>query len=313
MHNCFYSAVQSHCPTCHCSLDGDSEKMTRPLPPPLPPPSYSVHRRVLPSSLLALSSDQGRQRLVEHLTCPESNTESYYRLTQHAMNQSDPAYCGVTTLVVVLNALSIDPNVRWKGGWRYFGDEGVLLSRCCLSAERIQRVGISMEEFYQLATCQGVNVKMTRWSNDSATGLDNFRLAVQATFSSSSTSAQFLVVSFSRASLGQTGDGHFSPLAAYHAPTDSVLVWDVARFKYPPYWAPLTQLYHAMQPEDEITNQPRGWYVMSSSLSLSKEDFEKGEDRRPAKLVPLANEPDICPLGKVKVQYCKASHYKVTE
>ena len=34
----------------------------------------------------------------------------------------------------------------------------------------------------------------------------------------------------------QTGDGHFSPVAGYHAGTDSVLVLDVARFKYPPYW-----------------------------------------------------------------------------
>jgi len=309
MHRPFSDAAQPHCPTCHCSHD---ERTTRPLPSPLPTPSYSVHRRVLPSSLVALSSTEGRQRLVDHLTCPESNTESYYRLTQHAMNQSDPAYCGVTTLVVVLNALSVDPNVRWKGGWRYFGDEGFLLSRCCMNEEHIQRVGITMDEFYQLATCQGVNVTMTRWTEDSVTtGLDDFRQVVQTTFSSSFTSSntQLLVVSFSRASLGQTGDGHFSPLAAYHAPTDSVLVWDVARFKYPPYWTSLSQLYDAMQPQDETTHQSRGWYVLSS---LSKEELQE-EHRRPAKLVPLANEPDICPLGKVKVQFCKASHYKVSE
>jgi Phytochelatin synthase len=31
--------------------------------------------------------------------------------------------------------------------------------------------------------------------------------------------------------LGQTGSGHFSPIAGYHAATDSVLILDVARFK----------------------------------------------------------------------------------
>eukprot|EP00978_Attheya_sp_CCMP212_P049078 scaffold612923_cov35-Attheya_sp.AAC.1 len=32
-----------------------------PLPPPLPDPQYSFHRRVLPNSLLALTSPEGRQ------------------------------------------------------------------------------------------------------------------------------------------------------------------------------------------------------------------------------------------------------------
>jgi glutathione gamma-glutamylcysteinyltransferase len=44
-----------------------------------------------------------------------------------------------------------------------------------------------------------------------------------------------VVFSFCRTTLQQTGDGHFSPLGAYHAPTDSVLIIVVARFKYPYY------------------------------------------------------------------------------
>lgn len=43
---------------------------------------------------------------------------------------------------------------------------------------------------------------------------------------------------FYRTSLGQTGTGHFSPAAAYHKPSDSALILDIARFKQPPYWAP---------------------------------------------------------------------------
>ena len=38
--------------------------------------------------------------------------------------------------------------------------------------------------------------------------------------------------------LGQTGDGHFSPIGGYDAASDQVLLLDVARFKYPPHWVP---------------------------------------------------------------------------
>jgi glutathione gamma-glutamylcysteinyltransferase len=40
-----------------------------------------------------------------------------------------------------------------------------------------------------------------------------------------------LVTSFSRKALGQTGDGHFSPIGAYNANRKMVLILDVARFK----------------------------------------------------------------------------------
>ena len=39
----------------------------------------------------------------------------------------------------------------------------------------------------------------------------------------------FVISNFSREFLGQTGDGHFSPVGGYHGGTDSVLILDVAR------------------------------------------------------------------------------------
>lgn len=61
----------------------------------------------------------------------------------------------------------------------------------------------------------------------------------------------------------QTGDGHFSPIAGYHRGLDLVLVLDVARFKYPPYWVPLTSLWAAMSHVDPHTGNTRGYYVIS--------------------------------------------------
>jgi glutathione gamma-glutamylcysteinyltransferase len=39
-----------------------------------------------------------------------------------------------------------------------------------------------------------------------------------------------MVVSYSRKTLQQTGDGHFSPIGAYNPETQHALVLDVARF-----------------------------------------------------------------------------------
>lgn len=56
----------------------------------------------------------------------------------------------------------------------------------------------------------------------------------------------------------QTGTGHFSPIGGYHAGRDMVLILDVARFKYPPHWVPLTLLWEAMDTIDKATGQRRG-------------------------------------------------------
>lgn len=289
-----------------------------PLPPPLPEPVYSVHRRVLPEILTALSAPQGRQYLQESLV--DGMAESYWTLTEQFVNQSDPAYCGVTTLLMILNAMNVDPNSRWKGGWRFYGDEDVLLQGCCLNTERIRRVGITMEQFMILGTCHGLQITMKRplvdsnrnGNNQSSTpyySLEDFRSDIRHTLDSrASDEDSMLVVSFSRSALQQTGDGHFSPIAAYHEESDQVLILDVARFKYSPYWVSVDELYGAMEPVDEATQSPRGWYVMKPP-SEQKTYYEMtSEDRRPAHLVPQSHEQEACPVGKIKVQFCPAKN-----
>eukprot|EP00934_Nitzschia_sp_Nitz4_P002996 Nitzschia sp. Nitz4//scaffold4_size323378//246052//247140//NITZ4_000696-RA/size323378-processed-gene-0.136-mRNA-1//1//CDS//3329553507//2986//frame0 len=291
--------------------------------PPSPEPSYSVRKRILPTTLTALNSPTGRQYLLDAF---HNNTaESYWALMEQFINQSEPAFCGVTTLQMVLNTMSVDPNVRWRGGWRFYGSEEVLLSRCCLSYERIRRMGVTLEEFRSLAQCQGLNVQMKRpypetldkppqdtkrrcslklQRPDVAHSLREFENDIRKVLTTPDCNS-ILVASFSRAYLGQTGDGHFSPIAAYHEETHQVLVLDVARFKYAPYWVPVESLYKALQPKDSTTKRPRGWFVLDPpKKSASQVDCE---DRRPAELVPMAGDADICPVGRIKVEFCKSN------
>ncbi len=296
------------------------------LPPPLEEPKYSVHKRVLPAELTAFSSQQGRRYLMEAFT--GGTAESYWKLTEHFVNQSDPAFCGVTTLLMCLNAMCIDPNIRWRGGWRFYGSEDVLLDRCCFSAERIRRKGIVLEDFARLGRCHGLNIDLKRpllshnmssmnkgkpVSNDNdgeaSFSLDDFRQDIRSILSGTEAKHQpLLVVSFSRSALGQTGDGHFSPIAAFHEETDQVLVLDVARFKYAPYWVKVEDLYHSMEDLDSDTNKPRGWFLLSPPENHQCIDDENGqEDRRPIDTVPKVGDPEICPISDIKVHVCKGN------
>ena len=325
-------------------------RAVRPPTPSPEPTAYSVRRRVLPDHLLALHSSQGQARFLQALQ--EGTAASYLPLTMHFANQSDPAFCGITTLLVVLNAGGVDPHTRWKGGWRYFGDEESLLARCCMSSTRIRSHGITLDEFTRLATCQGLHASTTRalpLPEKEAEGeagrtaaspatttttpgygtLEDFRRDVVAWLAPAITAgtpkgesdattipppvAGVCVTSFGRAGLGQTGEGHFSPLAAYHAPTDSVLVLDVARFKYPPYWVSVSDLYEAMRFPDPTTHLPRGWCNLAyhpttpatmTTMHSSSSSGTGGEDRRPAHLVPPQDQASWCPLHPAKIAYC---------
>lgn len=178
------------------------------------------------------------------------NMEGFFNLISHFVTQSEPAYCGLATLAMVLNALSIDPCRKWKGLWRWF-DETML--DWCEPLEKVKVDGISFGKVVCLAHCAGANVEAYRTDESS---VDEFRRLVVMCSTLSDT---HLVSSYHRKAFKQTGTGHFSPIGGYHASTDMVLILDVARFKYPPHWVPLELLWEAMDTMDEATRRRRGY------------------------------------------------------
>ena len=77
--------------------------------------------------------------------------------------------------------------------------------------------------------------------------------------------ADILVVNYSRKSLDQKGWGHFSPIGAYHAPTDSVLIMDVAAHKYASTWVSTEALWSAMATPDSDSGKNRGYAIMTAA------------------------------------------------
>src|SRR5688572_30731896 len=77
--------------------------------------SESFHRRPLPPALVALASEQGRRLFGEALAT--GTMHGYFAVAEQFQTQAEPAYCGLTSLAVMLNSLGIDPGRRWKGPW----------------------------------------------------------------------------------------------------------------------------------------------------------------------------------------------------
>ena len=215
------------------------------------------YRRPLPAGLVAFASAEGRILFREALAA--GTMESFFALVEQFHTQAEPAFCGLGSLVVALNALEIDPGRLWKGSWRWYSEA---LLDCCLPLDVVGRNGVTMDELGCLARCNGAEVELHR--ADEVT-LAAFRHAL--VIATTTSREPVLVVSYARQALGQTGDGHFSPIGGYHEGRDLALVLDVARFKYPPHWVPVEALYRAMFPVDVATGRSRGFVLLRRSAT----------------------------------------------
>ncbi|KAL3724432.1 hypothetical protein ACJRO7_029578 [Eucalyptus globulus] len=212
-----------------------------------------LYRRVLPSPpAIDFASDEGKKLFIEAIQA--GTMEGFYKLISYFQTQSEPAYCGLASLSMVLNALAIDPGRKWKGPWRWY-DESML--GCPKELKKIKAEGISFGNAVHWARRAGAEVEAFQTSQ---TDVDFFRQSVKKCFSLDNC---HLVSSYHRAGLEQTGAGHFSPIGGYHAGSDMVLILDVARFKYRPHWVPLTLLWEAMDTVNKTTGQRRGFMLIS--------------------------------------------------
>lgn len=281
-----------------------SERVLSSLKVSDPPKPVSFHKRPLPVNLVALSSQLGK--LYFRRALDEGYMEAYFPLSEQFITQSEPSYCSLSSLAMVLNALNHDPKKVWKGAWRWVSEETLQCESaqiCGHTLERVRSGGLSFTEFESLARCHGVRISSnvvhpkpapTEQTSNSASckvvrsercdeliaqhrqhmlGFADFKRLVESSCQDPS-ARRFLVVNFARSVLGQTGSGHFSPIGGIYRDRDEssssssskvwVLIMDVARFKYPPYWVDIRVLWEAMGTIDKDTQQPRGYFTISA-------------------------------------------------
>ncbi|KAF9351817.1 hypothetical protein BGX26_010230 [Mortierella sp. AD094] len=213
----------------------------------------SFYRRKLPEHLISFTSPKGKKLFREMLE--GGYGEGYFSLVGNFTTQSEPAFCGPSSLAMVLNSLEVDPQRQWKGAWRWYSDE---LLECCAPAEQVKAKGITFNQFACLSKCH-CDVQVRRANQ---TSLEQFKQDLEMVCSRDDI---HMVISFSRRSLGQTGDGHFSPIGGYVPKSGMVLVLDTARFKYPSYFVSVERLYKSLFPIDVETGTSRGYFLLSAN------------------------------------------------
>ena len=250
----------------------------------------TFHRRTLPPPSIAFSSTEGKVIFTKALN--EGGLDNYFPISEAFQSQGHPAFCGLGSLTVALNAILLDPQRIWQGVWRWF-DESML--NCCDPLDQIKLKGISLSKLNCLAVCQGAQTEL-KFASDisedmfrddvkrvccnisaplkSATPPTNDDANPTTSATNSISNNKVLIVSYSRSALKQSGSGHFSPIGGYCAEFDLVLIMDVARFKYPPHWVPLSLLYQAMCSVDDETGVSRGYLIVGLSKSSTDRLFD---------------------------------------
>jgi glutathione gamma-glutamylcysteinyltransferase len=241
----------------------------------LPSAPSSFYKRPLPEGCVAFSSPEGRAIFREALAA--GTMDGFFTLVEQFHTQAEPAFCGLGTLVMVLNALAIDPGRAWKGPWRWYAEEHL---DCCRSLDEVARTGITLTQLACLARCNGARAEATFAD---ASSVEAFRVAVRD--ATSSPGERHVVVAYDRRTLGQTGTGHFSPIGGLHPERDLVLLLDVARFKYPPHWVALEALHRAMCSIDPASGRSRGYATIrrgkeTAPVAALREDASWAEIER---------------------------------
>jgi hypothetical protein len=209
----------------------------------------------LPPALISLNSEAGEKLLLE-----SQARQSYWNLSIQFVTQKTQSYCGVATIVMVLNALgSPAPSSPEYEPYRvftqddFFNAETEKVRPQSLIAQR----GMTVD---QIGGLLGVYAVEESVHHAADTDIDTFRQQAMRYLSAKD---HYVIVNYLRFSLGEERGGHISPLAAYDSESDRFLVLDVARYKYPPVWISTADLFAAMStPDRDNSGRSRGFVLV---------------------------------------------------
>lgn len=219
--------------------------------------------------------------------------------------QINQAYCSLATVASVLNSLRYTKRFLEKGDlskWSFnlpvdpvyapypYATQTDILRTDCVRDTVIDHndgaasdargllappYGLSLEQAAKLLTCHVSD----EW-DVTATEVDPARLSVsnmryEIKVALIDPDAR-VMINYDRKGLGQLGGGHFSPLGAYDRSTDSFLILDVAKYKYPPVWVGADTLFAAMATVDQCGtwDYPNGQARVQGTPS-TPEDYRK--------------------------------------
>ena len=211
----------------------------------------------LPPGMIALDSSEGQAIFAE-----ADAKSAYWPLSAHFETQENQAFCGVASLVIVLNSVNIAaPQPTGFTPYRFFTQDDLFPAggSTIYQPEWIKHHGLTLDQLGQIAAHSGLAVQTVHATQG---GLAQFRSQAAKALR---TPGEFVIVNFKRETLAEEGYGHISPLAAYDAKSDRFLILDVARYKYPPGWVSAEKLYAALDtPDMGNGGRTRGYLIVQT-------------------------------------------------
>lgn len=178
-------------------------------------------------------------------------------LAEWLETQGNLAYCGVASAVMVLNSLGIPaPEVPGYGPYRFWTQANVFQipgTGGFVRPEVVAREGMTLAQL-QGWLAQNPALVVERFHGERLS-LEQWRGLLRRSLADP---RDRMVVNYQRSALGQAGDGHISPVAAYDTHSDEVLILEVARYRYPSVWVQAEDLWRAMRTQDASAGRSRG-------------------------------------------------------
>jgi Phytochelatin synthase len=212
----------------------------------------------LPDSLTGFSTDDGEAYFAE-----SDAHAAYFPLASNFLTQKTQAYCGVASMVMVLNALGLPaPVVPEYEPYRTFTQDNVLSERtdAVLPRDTLAHQGMTLDQLGGILETHPVKAEVHHAADSS---VEEFRKLASAYLGQS---GHFVLVNYLRKAMGEEAGGHISPLGAYDAKADRFLILDVARYKYPPVWIKTADMFAAMNTPDVVNdNKTRGFVLVTAA------------------------------------------------
>ena len=210
------------------------------------------------AELVYLNTPQGEQRLIS-----AKLREPFFAMQPYVETQQNLAFCGPASIVAVMNSLGTPrPAESHLYPYNFFTQDNIFNAETqhVKSYVAVSSRGMTLAEIAGFFGALG-GVKATPYYGDSLNE-EQLRNLIKSALARPDAR---IVANYNRKTLAQEGAGHQSPIAAYDDASDSVLMLDVAKFKYPPAWIKLTDLLQSMQTIDADSGKSRGLVVVEKT------------------------------------------------
>ena len=240
--------------------------------------SLDNQRMPLRHGIVALASSNGWARLCEASAGSSALFVAVARFFERQMVNG----CGIASLAIGLNAVNSAAT----------GSREPQTTQDSLRRALTERLGDagSLEELCELGNAHADGTCRLRTVRSTDSSCEQFRADAVRTIKEGGCA----LVSFSRHVLGYEASpfaGHTSPLAAYHAPSDSFLLMDVDVAAHPCCWVPAGLLFRGMLSVEPATSTPRGYLLLSPEADplgglICVECDEEEEEEEEARVPP---------------------------